>query len=119
MNIVADLAGIALQQRLGPDAADTIQSADLAVNAVLLAIAGSQVLRETGRVLLSAATGVLAGLIDGVVISAAGSMAPLPGQQVSPEMLLVGNLVWNVGLGLVLAGAAAWVSRLARRRPGS
>lgn len=119
LNIVADLAAIALQQRLGPEAADAIQTADLAVNAVLLAMAGSSVLRETGRVLLGAAAGVLAGLIDGVVVAVAGSMAPLPGQQVPPEMLLLGNLVWNVGLGFVLAGAAAWVSRLAHRRPGS
>jgi hypothetical protein len=97
----------------GQDAAEMLATVDQLVNAVLLAVAGMSVLRETGRVSLAAAAGLLAGFLDAIVIAVANNINPPPDAG-DPSRLLL----WNIAQGPVLAGAAAWVSSLARRRSG-
>jgi hypothetical protein len=109
--IIADLTTRLLVQRMGPDAADTLNQIDLAVNWALLFTAGISVQRETGRVLWGGAAGLLAGLLDAVVIAAANSLNPPPGPQ-DP----LGLLVQNVVQGPIAALIAAFSSWLLRRR---
>ena len=109
--IIADLSTRLILQRAGQDAADTLITVDQLVNAVLLAIAGASVERESGRIWWATLAGLLAGLLDALVIAAANSINPPPD---------LGNPLYltlqNVAQGPILATAAAWVSSLARRR---
>jgi hypothetical protein len=112
--IIADLTTRLLVQRVGQDASETLAGLDEAVNALLLVTAGMAVQRETGRVVWSAAAGLIAGLLDGLVIAAANSINPPPGPQDA-----MGLLLQNVAQGPIVAVAAAFVSSVLRRRAGS
>jgi hypothetical protein len=111
--IIADLTTRLILQRLGQDAEETVASIDQAVNWGLLFAVGLTVQRETGRVLLAPLAGLLAGLLDGLVIAAANSINPPPGPQDNLGLLLL-----NVGQGPPIALLAAVVSWLLRRRAG-
>ena len=112
--IIADLTTRLILQRVGQDASETLAGLDEAVNALLLVTAGMAVQRETGRVVWSAAAGLIAGLLDGLVIAAANSINPPPGPQDA-----MGLLFQNVAQGPIVAVAAAFVSSVLRRRAGS
>ena len=115
--IIADLATRVVDQRLASqDAQNWLTTADLCVSIVLFAFVGWAVMRETGGVYLASLAGLLAGLLDGLVVAASNSMAPPPGvETVSPE----GDITWNLLLGMLFATVAALVSRLVLRRPGA
>jgi hypothetical protein len=109
--IIADLTTRLVLQRVGQDASDTVAAIDEVVNGLLLVTAGMSVQRETGRVWWAAAAGLLAGLLDALVIFAANTINPPPGPQ-DP----VGLLIQNIGQGPLVALAAAVISNLLRRR---
>jgi hypothetical protein len=111
--IIADLTTRLIVQRAGQDANDTLAGIDEAVNALLLVTAGMSVQRETGRVVWAGLAGLLAGLLDGVVIAAANSINPPPGPQDT-----LGLLIQNIAQGPVVALAAAFISNVLRRRAG-
>jgi hypothetical protein len=118
--IIVDLGAKALQQRLAPgsDVAQTLEPVDLVLNAILLSIAGAAVVRETHSVRLSALAGLIAGLLDALVLAAADVLAPTPGASVSVPDALIGNITLNVLTGVVLAAASGWFTRLSQRRTG-
>ena len=115
--IIADLGTLVIQQRIaaGPDVLNALDIADQVVSILLYSLVGVAVQRETGRVYLGGLAGLLAGLLDGIVLAAAASLAPRPGDEANtPEM----QLLWNVIEGALLAAVSAWFSTLARRRAG-
>lgn len=120
--IVVDLATRAMQQRL-PEGADTgalLAGANLLLNALFLSILGTSVLRQTGRVRLAALGGLVAGLLDGIVVGAASALAP-PGNlggELTPGELWLEMVLQNLVLGVVLASLSAWIGTLARRGAG-
>jgi hypothetical protein len=118
--IIVDLAAKALQQRLAPgsDVVQSLEPVDLMLNAILLSIAGAAVMRETHSVRMSALAGLIAGLLDALVLAAADVLAPTPGAPMSVSDALIGNISLNVITGVVLAAAAGWFTRLSQRRSG-
>jgi hypothetical protein len=113
--IIADLGILAIQQRSsGEDVANALFTIDTIISLVLFSITGAIVVRETGHVYLGALAGLLAGLLDGLVVAAAQSLAPLPGDQTPLEWLVLQNVIE----GAVLAALSAWLAVLARRRAG-
>ena len=119
--IIVDLGAKALQQRTttGSDLAQSLEPIDLVLNAILLSIAGAAVVRETHSVRLSALAGLIAGLLDALVLAAADVLTPAPGGTVSVPDALIGNITLNVLTGVVLAAASGWFTRLSMRRSGS
>jgi hypothetical protein len=115
--IIADLGSRVLQQRLtSQEIQNGIDVADWVVNIVLFSFVGVAVMRETAAVYLASLAGLLAGLIDGLVVAASNSMAPRPGvEPVPPEADILQNLL----LGMLFATVAALVNRLFLRRPGA
>lgn len=112
--IIADLGSRAVQQRTeSPDIVGVLDTANLVLNAILFSIAGASVVRETGAVRLAALAGLLAGVIDGVVVAAADAMAP---QASSPPEVLLMDVLINACLGTLLAAASAWFTRMGQRR---
>src|SRR5919202_4986241 len=78
--IIADLSTRLILQRAGQDAAEALITLDQLVNAVLLAIAGASVERESGGIRWATLAGLLAGVLDALVIAAANSINPPPDQ---------------------------------------
>jgi hypothetical protein len=119
---IADLATLALRQQWGGGAeVGGLDALNFIASCMLFSVAGATVARETGRVRLAAAAGLLAGLVGGMVGGAATAMAPpptiprdMPSQQVWLETVLQ-----NAALGTLLAAAIAWFSRLTRRGAGN
>jgi hypothetical protein len=119
--IIVDLATRLLQQQGGDTTfASLLEGVDYALNATFFAIAGANVLRETGRVALAAIAGAVAGLVDGAVVSAATLMAPPPGlpATLTPDQLVMESLLWNALIGIAVAAASAWFSLATRKRVG-
>jgi uncharacterized membrane protein len=102
--IIVDLATRVVDQRVASqDIQNWLNGADLCVSIVLFTFVGWAVMRETGGVYLASLAGLLAGLLDGLVVA------------VSPE----GDITWNLLLGMLFATVAALVNRLVLRRPGA
>jgi hypothetical protein len=114
--IIADLATRAFELRSGStaDVNNMVEVADLIINIVLFSFVGAAVFRETGQVSLGALAGLLAGLVDALVIAASMSMAPRTGDGAPEELIL-----WNMGLGTIFAALSAGLNRLLLRRTGS
>lgn len=113
--IIADLATIAIEQRLvGADVQGSLDTADLIINVILLAFVGVAVVRETGVVYLAALAGLVAGLLDGLVVAALNSVAPRTASGSAPDV----DILWNMALGTLFATASALVNRLLSRRAG-
>ncbi len=100
--IIADLTAQAISQRtLSPDDLMAISTADYTVNFILFAVLGVLVVRETGRAYLGAVAGVVASVLDGIVVAAAASMAPPRGPEMPIEEYLLSNLaLWSLVAGL-------------------
>ena len=115
--IIADLGLRLVEQRVSnQDVQSWLAGADLSINIVLFAFVGWAVMRETGGVYLASLAGLLAGLVDGLVVAASNSMAPPPGvEAVAPES----DVAWNLLLGMLFATVAALLQRLFLRRPGA
>lgn len=113
--IIADLIEKLMQQRLtDATAVDELYVTDLFVNVILFSVLGAVVVRETGRFYLGAAAGVIASLLDAVVVVAASSLAPGPGDPLPVQQYFL----QNVAIGTLSAGLSGIVSSLVRARPG-
>jgi hypothetical protein len=108
--IIVDLGTHLLLQRStgGPEALNELDYANKIANVVLFSILGAVVARQTGLFYLGALAGLLASLLDGVVVAAAASMAPPPGEPAPVDVYLL----YNVLVGTTPAAVSAVVSRL-------
>src|SRR5712691_8794928 len=75
--IIVDLGTQAIAQRTtSPDDLGAIYNADELINYLLFSLLGIIVVRDTAVFYLGAIAGVLASLLDAIVVAAAASMAP-------------------------------------------
>jgi len=99
--IIVDLGAQVMSQRTAsPDDLNAIGSADEVINYVLFSILGIIVVRDTGLFYLGAVAGVLASLLDAMVVAAAASMAPPPNGALPFEQYFAENLA----IGVLFAG---------------
>jgi hypothetical protein len=112
--IIADLSTRLVIQRAGQDSIEAVGTLDQILNALLLFTAGMAVQRETGRARWAIPAGLLAGVLDGLVVAAANHLNPPPGQYD-----LLSELALNIAQGPAFALAAALISSFMRRRTGS
>jgi hypothetical protein len=120
--IIVDLGTKAVEQRLGTgvEVRSILDPLNLILNAILFSIAGASVLRETQSIRLAALAGLLAGLLDGLVVAAADALAPPPPVGTpAPDTVGYEIVLYNVVIGVALAAASAWFTRLGQRRRGS
>jgi hypothetical protein len=114
--IIADLGAQAMSQRTAsPDDLSAIGSADELINFMLFSILGILVVRDTGVFYLGAVSGVLASLLDALVVAAAASMAPPAGGSVPLEEYFARNLA----IGILFAGVSGVMYFVVQRWPGS
>ena len=114
--IIADLASQALAQRTtSPDDLGALYDADVLINYVLFSILGIVVVRDTGVFYLGAVAGVLASLLDALVVAAASSLAPPPGGA-EP---LVETFARNLAIGIVFAGLSGVTYYFVQRWSGA
>ena len=113
--IIVDLGTQLIQQRMnGQDVGTELEQANLISNVVLFSILGAIVARQTGVFYLAALAGLLASLLDGLVVAAAASMAPPPGEQAPVDVYLL----TNVAYGTIPAAVSGFVSSLIERASG-
>jgi hypothetical protein len=113
--IIVDLGTQLMQQRMSAqDGGGDLDQANLISNVVLFSILGAVVARQTGVFYLAALAGLLASLLDGLVVVAATSLAPPPGER-APIYLY---LLVNIGLGTIPATVSGFVSSLLERTQG-
>jgi hypothetical protein len=113
--IIVDLAAqVASQRTLVADDLDAIGAADEIINFILFSILGILVVRESGLIYLGAIAGVFASLLDAVVVAAATSMAPPPGQAAPIEEVFL----FNLAIGTVFAGISGVVYAMLQRWSG-
>jgi hypothetical protein len=113
--IIVDLAAQAFSQRtLIADELDAIGTADEIINFVLFSILGILVVRDSGLIYLGAIAGVFASLLDAIVVAAATSMAPPPGQAAPVEEVFL----FNLAIGTVFAGVSGVVYAMLQRWSG-
>lgn len=114
--IIADLGTQALAQRTtSPDDLVTIYNADELVNYLLFSLLGIVVVRDTAVFYLGAVAGVLASLLDAIVVAAAASMAPPAGGAAPLEEYFARNLV----IGIVFAGLSGVTYFVVQRWSGA
>ena len=113
--IIVDLGTHAILQRVtGEEVLVEIGAGNQIANVVLFSILGAVVARRTGMFYLSALAGLLASLIDGAVVLAAASLAPLPGNPAPVDQYLLQNLAY----GVIPATVSGFVSTLVERASG-
>jgi len=114
--IIVDLGTHAIQQRIAGsgDVLAELTNANLIANVVLFSILGAAVARQTGIFYLGALAGLLASLVDGVVVATAASMAPPPGEPAPIDVYLA----TNIAIGTIPAAVSALVSMLVERMSG-
>jgi hypothetical protein len=110
--IIVDLGFTALMQRsLSADDVQAWETLDEILNYVLFSVLGVVVVRETNIIFAGAVAGLLAGLLDAIVVTAASMMVPpLP----TPELLAIG-VARNLITGLVFGGLSGVVYALVQR----
>lgn len=116
--IIADLGSTAILQQAGssPETTSAIQVGNLLVNVLIYSIAGARVALETGRWRPALGVGLIAGLLDGVVVGAATALTPPPDSAINatgPDLVL-GSLA-NAWLGTALTAGSAWAGTISRR----
>jgi hypothetical protein len=111
--IIVDLGTHAIQQRVtgGAEVLAELSNANLIANVVLFSILGAAVARQTGIFYLGALAGFLAALLDGLVVAAAASLAPPPGEPAPIDVYLA----TNIAIGTIPAAVSALVSNLVER----
>jgi hypothetical protein len=110
--IIVDLGFTALQQRsLSADDVQAWETLDEILNYVLFSVLGVMVVRETNIIFAGAVAGLLAGLLDAIVVTAASLMVP---PQPTLEVLEIG-IARNLIIGLVFAGLSGVVYALVQR----
>lgn len=113
--IIVDLGAQAMSQRTAsPDDLNAIGSADELINYVLFSILGIIVVRDTGVFYLGAVAGVLASLLDAMVVAAAASMAPPPNGALPFEQYFAENLA----IGVLFAGLSGVMYFIIQRWSG-
>jgi hypothetical protein len=113
--IIVDLASTALAQRtVSVDDAAAIDQVDNLINYLLFSLLGVLVARDTGILWSGAIAGVLASLLDAIVVTAAAVLAPGP----PPLDVLEFSFARNLVVGTVFAGLAGLVYTLAQRWSG-
>jgi hypothetical protein len=113
--IIVDLASTALAQRtVSVDDAAAIDQVDNLINYLLFSLLGVLVARDTGMLSSGAIAGVLASLLDAIVVTAAAVLAPGP----PPLDVLEFSFARNLVVGTVFAGLAGLVYTLAQRWSG-
>jgi hypothetical protein len=110
--IIADLSAQALTQRT-PSAEDAavIAEIDDLINYVLFALLGVLVVRDTGLIYAGALAGLFAAILDDIVVTAAGLLAPQPTPLDTVKLIVAENLV----VGTVFAGLSGVVYALVQR----
>jgi hypothetical protein len=113
--IIVDLGTQALQQRSStPDSINDLAIANQVLNVVLFSVLGAIVARQTGLFVLSALAAVIAAVIDGVVVAAAASLAPMAGG----TMPLGEYMLLNLTLSTIPATVSGFVATLVERMAG-
>jgi hypothetical protein len=114
--IIVDLGTHALLQRMSSngEVLNELGNANTIANVVLFSILGAVVARQTGIFYLGAVAGLLASLVDGLVVATAGSMAPPPGGAPPIDQYLA----FNIAIGTIPAAVSALVSNLVERMSG-
>ncbi len=113
--IIVDLSTqVVMQRTLLPEEVDAVGAADQIINFVLFSILGILVVRDSGVIYLGAVAGMFASLLDAVVVAAATSMAPPPGQPAPIEDVFLLNLA----IGTVFAGVGGLVYATLQRWSG-
>jgi hypothetical protein len=117
--IIVDLATHALLQRMTGDAdvLAELGNANTIANVVLFSILGAVVARQTGIWYLSALAGLIAALLDGIVVATAASLAPPPGEAMPVDMYLAQNIIIGTVPAAVSGFVSSLVERFSRSRP--
>jgi hypothetical protein len=114
--IIADLATQVIAQRTpNPDDLGAIYDADEFINYILFSILGIVVVRDTSVFYLGAIAGVLASLIDAVVVALAASLAPPAGGAAPMDEYFAHNLA----IGIIFAGLSGITYFFVRRWSGA
>ena len=114
--IIADLGAQAIAQRTAsPDDLVAIYNADELINYLLFSILGIIVVRDTSVFYLGAVAGVLASLLDSVVVAAAASMATPAGGSGPLEDYFARNLA----IGVIFAGLSGVTYFVVQRWSGT
>jgi len=113
--IITDLAATAMIQRAaGADDIAAIADVDEILNYVLFALLGVLVVRQTNVMLSGLVAGLLASLLDAIVVTAASLMVP----PVPPAEALMVGFARNLVIGTVFAGLSGVVYTLVQRWSG-
>jgi len=114
--IIVDLGTQAIQQRSAPtpDAIAELSQANLILNIILFSVLGAAVTRQTGLFYFAALAGLMASVLDGIVVATAASMAPPPGDQMPIDMYLLQNIL----IGTIPATVAGFVTSMVERMSG-
>ena len=122
--IIADLASqIIVQRSTNADDASAWLFIDQIANILLYTLLGILMVRESGLMYAGAVAGLIAGLLDAVVVTAAAVVGPQPlpnpdPQALSPQMLLLYGFAQNVVQGALFAGASGIVYAMVQRSAG-
>jgi hypothetical protein len=113
--IIADLGATAIVERtvINEDV-QAVLDVDEILNYVLFSLLGVLVVRDTGIMYAGAVAGVLAGLLDAIVVTAASLMVPPP----PPMEVLALGFARNLIIGTVFAGLSGVVFALVQRWSG-
>jgi len=113
--IIADLSTTAFTQRtFNADDAAAYAMVDVLVNVVLFSLLGVLVVRQTGLMLSGAVAGVVASLLDAIVVTAAALMAPPS----TPMGVIQEKFIENLVVGTVFAGVSGVLYALSQRSGG-
>jgi hypothetical protein len=117
--VIADLSTQVIEQRLtDAEAINSLVVADFVVNIVLFTMMGAIIAREAGLtllgVLVAAGAGLVASLVDGVVVATAASFAPARGEPLPVQQYMLEN----VTIGTLATGLSAVVITLIDRTLG-
>ena len=121
--IVDLLTQVIIQRTANADDAVAVLQADQIANVLLYVLLGVLVVRDIGLIYGGAAAGLIAGLLDAVVVTAAALLAPHPPpspdpQALSEQTVLVLGAAQNIVQGVIFAGASGAIYALIQRMPG-
>ena len=114
--IIVDLATRAISQRtLSPDDISAVHLADELLNYLLYSVLGIAVVRETHVMYAGVLAGLVASLLDAIVISAAAVIVPPSDLTGTVEELFVSNVL----IGTLFAGVSGVVYDVVQRLSGA
>ena len=122
--IIADLlTQLIIQRTTNADDALAVLQVDQIANVLLYVLLGILMVRDTDLMYAGAVAGLVAGLLDAVVVTAAALLVPHPPpspdpQELSEQMILVLGAAQNIAQGVIFAGASGVIYTLVQRLPG-